>query len=64
MRDLLKEFENNVKVIKEWYSDDTGKASERFVITRNDKDFKSYKSMKRAMDRAISLASRKPHKKK
>ena len=63
MRDLLKEFENDLKVIREWYSDDTGKANERFVITHHDKDLKSYNSMKRAMDRAIAMASRKPRKK-
>lgn len=58
MRDLLKEFDNDVKVIREWYSDDSGKPNERFVITHHDKDFKSYKSMQKAMERAISLASR------
>lgn len=57
MRDLLKEFDNDVKVLKEWYSDDSGKSNERFVITQHDKDFKSYESMKRAMERAIALAS-------
>jgi hypothetical protein len=61
MRDLLKEFDNDVKVIREWFSDDSGKPNERFVITCNDKDFKSYASMKRAMDRAIAIASRKHH---
>jgi hypothetical protein len=59
MRDLLKEFDNEVKVIREWYNDDSGKPTERFVITQKDKDFKSYGSMKRAMDRAIAIASRK-----
>lgn len=62
MRDLLKEFDNEVKVIREWYSDDTGKPTERFVITRHDKDFKSYRSIKRAMDRAIAIASRRRRK--
>lgn len=59
MRDLLKEFDNDVKVVKEWNNDDSGKTNERFVITYKDKDFKSYASMKRAMDRAIAFASRK-----
>jgi hypothetical protein len=59
MRDLLKEFENDVKVIKEWYNDDSGKPAERFVITQHDKDYKAYTSMKRAMERALALASRK-----
>ena len=58
MRDLLKEFDNGVTVIKEWNTDDAGKTTERFVITQNDKDIRSYPSMKRAMDRAISLASK------
>lgn len=59
MRDLLKEFDNDVKVVREWYNDDSGKPNERFVITQKDKDLKSYASMKRAMDRAIAVASRK-----
>ena len=63
MRDLLKEFDNSVTVIKEWFHDDSGKTTERFVITQHDKDVKSYPSMKRAMDRALSLASRKIRKK-
>ena len=59
MRDLLKEFDNDVKVIREWYSDDTGKPNERFVITIHDKDFKSYQSKVRDMDRAVALAAKK-----
>lgn len=58
MRDLLKEFDNGITVIKEWHTDDAGKTTERFVIARNDKEIKSYPSMKRAMNRAISLASK------
>ena len=58
MRDLLKEFEGDVKVIREWYNDDSGKPDERFIITVNDKDHKAYKSMKRAMERAVAMASR------
>ncbi len=60
MRDLLKEFDNGITVIREWNTDDSGKTTERFVIARNDKDIKSYPSMKRAMDRALSLASKRP----
>ena len=62
MRDLLKEFEGGVKVVKEWYSDDTGKPTETFVIVVNDKDFKAFKSMKRAMDRAIAMSARRRNK--
>lgn len=62
MRDLLKEFDNGVKVVKEWYSDDTGKPNENFIITLNDKDHKSYKSKNKAMDRAIALAARRNRK--
>ncbi|RKX85450.1 MAG: hypothetical protein DRP70_11665 [Spirochaetes bacterium] len=58
MRDLLKEFDNGVTVIKEWNTDDTGKTIERFVVTQNEKDVRSYPSIKRAMDRAISIASK------
>lgn len=58
MRDLLKEFDNGVTVIKEWDTNDAGKTTERYVIAQNDKDIRSYPSMKRAMDRAISLASK------
>jgi len=63
MRDVLKEFDNSVTVIKEWNTDDSGKTTERFVITQYDKDVKSYPSIKRAMDRAISIASKRPRKK-
>jgi|GEM_PF-2001383 len=58
MRDLLKEFDNDIKVVREWYSDDTGKPNEQFVITQHDKDIKSYRSLRQAMDRAIAMASR------
>ncbi len=58
MRDLMKEFDNGVTVIKEWNTNDAGKTTERYVITQNDKDIRSYPSMKRAMDRAIALASK------
>jgi len=63
MRDILREFDNGVSVIKEWNTDDAGKTTERYVICQHDKDLKSYPSMKRAMDRAISIASKKPRKK-
>lgn len=62
MRDLLKEFEGGVKVVKEWYSDDSGKPTESFIVTLSEKDYKSYKSMKRAMERAVALSSRRRHK--
>ena len=58
MRDLLKEFEGDIKVVKEWYNDDSGKPTEQFVITRSDKDYKSYKSLNLAMERAIALSAR------
>jgi hypothetical protein len=58
MRDILKEFDNGIIVIKEWNTDDNGKTTERYVISQHDKDVKSYPSMKRAMDRAISMASK------
>ena len=58
MRDLLKEFDNDVKVIKEWFNDDSGKPQEHFIITLSDKEYKSYKSMSQAMDRAIAISSR------
>ena len=64
MRDLLKEFDNDVKVVREWYNDDSGKPNERYVITLSDKDYKEYKSMRQAMDRAIALASRRKRNKK
>ncbi len=64
MRDLLKEFENGVKVIREWFSDDTGKPNENFIITLNDKDYKAYRSKNQAMDRAIAMASRRNRLKK
>ena len=60
MRDILKEFDNGVVVIRDWDTDDAGKTTERYVISRYDRDFKSYPSMKRAMDRAITLASKRP----
>jgi len=60
MRDILKEFDNGIIVIKEWNTDDNGKTTERYVISQHDKDVKSYPSMKRAMDRAISMASKRP----
>jgi hypothetical protein len=60
MRDILKEFDNGIIVIKEWNTDDSGKTTERYVISQHDKDVKSYPSMKRAMDRAISMASKRP----
>ena len=60
MRDLLKEFENGIKVVKEWHNDDSGKPVERFVITQMDRDIKSYGTMERAMNRAIAIANRKP----
>ena len=58
MRDLLKEFDGDVKVVKEWQSDDTGKPTESFIVTLNDKDYKEYRSLKRAMERAVALSSR------
>ena len=61
MRDLLKEFEGGVKVVKEWYDDDSGKPTEKFIITLSDKDHRAYKSMKRAMERAVALSSRRRH---
>jgi hypothetical protein len=64
MRDLLKEFDNDVKVVREWFSDDTGKPNERFIVTVHDKDHKGYASIKRAMDRALAMASRKKRHKK
>lgn len=64
MRDLLKEFDNDVKVVREWFSDDTGKPNEKFIITVHDKDYKGYVSIKRAMDRALAMVARKRHKPK
>ena len=58
MRDLLKEFEGDVKVVREWFNDDSGKPAENFVIVVNDKDVKSYKSMRHAMDRAVAISAR------
>ena len=58
MRDLLKEFDNNIQVVREWFNDDSGNINESFVITRNGVDYRSFRSMPRAMDRALSLASR------
>jgi len=58
VRDLLKEFDNNVKVIREWYNDDSGKPNERFLIIRRDKVLKDYPSMRYAMDKAMAIASR------
>ncbi len=60
MRDLLKEFENGIKVVKEWHNDDSGKPVERFVITQMDRDIKSYGTMERAMNRAIAIANMNP----
>jgi hypothetical protein len=64
MRDLLKEFDNDVKVVREWFSDDTGKPNEKFIITVHDKDYKGYVSIKRAMDRALAMVARKRRKPK
>ncbi len=58
MRDLLKEFDGDVKVVKEWFSDDSGKPIEEFVVTLHDKDYKKYKSINHAMERAIALSKR------
>ena len=63
MRDLLKEFEGDVKVVREWFNDDSGKPAESFVIVVKDKDFKAFKSMKRAMDRAIAMSARRRNRK-
>lgn len=64
MRDLLKEFEGDVKVVREWYNDDSGTPEEKFIITVNDKDFKNYKSMKRAMERAVAMSARRRNKRR
>lgn len=64
MRDLLKEFDNDVKVVREWFSDDTGKPNEKFIVTVHDKDYKGYVSIKRAMDRALAMVARKRRKPK
>jgi len=58
VRDLLKEFDNDVKVVREWYTDDSGKPNERFIVTRRSKDLKNYPSMRYAMDKAMAIASR------
>ncbi|PIE04186.1 MAG: hypothetical protein CSA76_05505 [Spirochaetales bacterium] len=64
MRDLLKEFEGDVTVVKEWYSDDSGKPIESFVVIVDGQDYKSYKSMPKAMERALAISHRHKHKKK
>jgi len=58
MRDILKEFDNNIKVIREWGNDDTGKPDEVFIIYRDGEEVRRYRSRERAMERAISLSSR------